>query len=92
MDETPPTISDVQVDAILDEETPVFVLGLFPGSLAQKAGVLVGDRIVAVNDRPVRSRREYLEGLSEDEEKTKLSIIRNKTQFLEIEWSRKDAG
>jgi len=89
MSETPPTISDAQVDAILDEKAPVFVLGLFPGSPAKKAGVLVGDRIVAVNDRPVRSRREYIEGLSENGEKTKLSIIRNKTQFLEVEWSRK---
>lgn len=61
-----------------------------PGSVSAEAGCRAGDHVVAVNDRPVKSFKEYVEALSINKTHTKLSVIRNKIEFLEFSWRRKN--
>lgn len=85
----PLEINDDQVEAIMNNEgLGIVIVALIPGSQAEKAGVKKGDHIVAVNDHPVHCLNDYVEGVKLDSENTRVSLIRAKSQFLEIDVPR----
>lgn len=51
------------------------VLGVLPGSIAEKMGVEVGEVIIRVNKRPVASQREFYDALQTNPAYCKLEVI-----------------
>jgi S1-C subfamily serine protease len=61
----------------------ITVLGVFPGGKAHAAGVRAGDRIIAVNDRPVTSMQDWIDALGDG--KRRVSLLRGNS-FLELDF------
>jgi len=56
----------------------VLITSVRPGSPAERAGLRAGDVIVAVNDREVRTVRDFTRALAGREGEVSLTIVRNK--------------
>ncbi len=77
---------EIQTEAGIDQETGVMVFQVEPGAPAKKAGLTMGDVIVAFNGKPVADFYDLPRLLSDDvaDKKTTLTIIR-KERLLELE-------
>ena len=67
----------------------LYVQGFLPGSIAEKAGVKVGDVIFSVNDMPVNNVSDYVEAHSCDKSGMNLVLLRS-NKIIEISYSFKD--
>jgi S1-C subfamily serine protease len=76
---------EIQAEAGIDQETGVMVFQVEPGAPAKKAGLTMGDVIVAFNGKPVADFYDLPRLLSEDVagKKTTLTIIREE-KLLEL--------
>ena len=76
---------EIQAEAGIDQETGVMVFQVEPGAPAKKAGLTMGDVIVAFNGKPVTDFYDLPRLLSEDVagKKTTLTIIREE-KLLEL--------
>jgi S1-C subfamily serine protease len=77
---------EIQTEAGIDQETGVMVFQVEPGAPAKKAGLTMGDVIVAFNGKPVADFYDLPRLLSDDvaDKQTTLTIIR-KERLLELE-------
>ena len=76
-------MSDVKQEGLI-------VYGVFPGGRAAAAGVQKGDRIIAVNDRPITCAQDWIDSVN-DSASRKISLIRGNT-FLELQFDMSIPG
>lgn len=87
-------LNDNIIDKYLNNKNPegLTLIYCVPNSRADIAGLKTGDKIIAVNNKPVRSLKDYLDALKLDEKHTKIEAIRNKAEFLEFNIERLNRG
>jgi len=61
----------------LEDLVPSQIADLSPGGPAEKAGMLKGDRIIAIGDKPIRYWAQLYKGIKDSEGEMNLLVIRN---------------
>jgi serine protease Do len=77
----PALAEEIGIDSGL---TGVFVLGVRRGSLANRLGVLPGDRILRINEKPVSSVAEAVEQLRGERPRWSITINRNGETMTQV--------
>ena len=77
----PALAEEIGIDSGL---TGVFVLGVRRGSLAHRIGVLPGDRILRINDKPVSTVAEAVEQLKGERPRWSITINRNGETMTQV--------
>lgn len=80
--------ADNEVANYLNRKSEVagIVVGMVePGSPADQAGIRKGDRLVAIDDRPILTMQDYIDGVKVRGPVMKLDVVRGMNQYFQAE-------